>query len=95
MNRTPIASDAESSKKKPFCVGMDLGTFKTSVIASNGNRAVAQSIVGFPKDHIARAALGRDVLFGSEVLDKRLSLDYVRPFQHGGLKYLDPAAAGV
>lgn len=95
MNRTPIATDTESSKKKPFCVGMDLGTFKTSVIASNGNRAVAQSIVGFPKDHIARAALGRDVLFGSEVLDKRLSLDYVRPFQNGGLKYLDPAEAGV
>ena len=95
MNRTSNTAEVESSTKKPFCVGMDLGTFKTSVIASNGNRAVAQSIVGFPKDHIARAALGRDVLFGSEVLDKRLSLDYVRPFQNGCLKYLDPAAAGV
>lgn len=95
MNRLSNAGDVESMKNRPFCVGMDLGTFKTSVIASNGNRAVAQSIVGFPKDHIAQAALGRDVIFGSEVLDKRLSLDYVRPFQNGGLKYTDPAAAGV
>lgn len=95
MNQTSHSGEFDSTKKKPFCVGMDLGTFKTSVIASNGNRAVAQSIVGFPKDHIARAALGRDVIFGSEVLDKRLSLDYVHPFQNGGLKYLDPAEAGV
>jgi rod shape-determining protein MreB and related proteins len=95
MNRLSNTDEIENPKTPPFCVGMDLGTYKTSVVASNGNRAVAQSIVGFPKDHIARAALGCDVLFGSEVLDRRLSLDYVRPFQNGGLKYADPAEAGV
>jgi rod shape-determining protein MreB len=76
-------------------IGMDLGTFKTSVTSSTGIRDVVQSAVGWPKDHVARALLGRDVVFGKEVLDHRLAVDAVRPFEKGALKYTDHAAAGV
>jgi rod shape-determining protein MreB len=68
-------------------IGMDLGTFKTSVVSSNGNREVIHSAVGWPKDDLARALLGRDVIIGDEVNEKRLSLDVVRPFHKGALKY--------
>lgn len=70
-------------------VGMDLGTFKTSVAASNGQRTVVQTIVGWARDHVARAALGRDVLFGKEAVEQRLAVDLVRPFAKGALKYGD------
>ena len=76
-------------------VGMDLGTFKTSVAASNGNRETMLTAVGRPKDHVARAMLGRDVVFGEEVLGQRLALDVIRPFAKGALKYVAHAKAGV
>ena len=76
-------------------IGMDLGTFKTSVASANGRRDVILSAVGWPKDHIARGMLGRDVIFGEEILQQRLAIDVVRPFEKGALKYLDHADAGV
>ena len=49
-------------------LGLDLGTFKTSVTSSNGKRFVIPSVVGWPKDRVARALLGRDLIFGEEAL---------------------------
>jgi rod shape-determining protein MreB len=73
--------------KEIVYVGMDLGTFKTSVASSTGTREVLFSAVGWPKDHVARTLLGRDVIFGDEVISERLALDVVRPFEKGCLKY--------
>jgi rod shape-determining protein MreB and related proteins len=83
------------SQPAPAYVGMDLGTFKTSVASSSGYRDVFPTAVGWPKDHVARTMLGRDLVFGKDLTEHRLALDVVRPFEKGALKYLDAAAAGL
>ena len=74
-------------------LGMDLGTFKTSVMASNGKRQAMPTIVGWPKDVVAHTLLGKSVIFGEEVFRHRLSVDAVRPFEMGALKFLSAAEA--
>ncbi|MBK7874874.1 MAG: rod shape-determining protein [Planctomycetes bacterium] len=64
-------------------LGIDLGTSRTSVAASNGLRATVLSYVGYPKDVVARKLLQKDVLFGEEALEKRLALRLHRPLAHG------------
>jgi rod shape-determining protein MreB and related proteins len=68
-------------------VGMDFGSFKTSVVASNGRRQTMHTVVGWAKDHVSRAMLGCDVLVGKHVFEQRLALNIVRPFEKGQLKY--------
>jgi rod shape-determining protein MreB len=82
-------------ERETFYVGMDLGSFKTSVMASNGRRETLHTIVGWPKDHVARAMLGCDVVFGEQVMQKRLALDVVRPFEKGALKYSEDGQSPV
>lgn len=83
------------STPNPLFVGMDLGTFKTSVAGSTGYRDTIPTAVGWPKDHIARTVLGRDVVFGTDLAEHRLALDVVRPFEKGVLKYGDAANSGL
>lgn len=68
-------------------IGIDLGTSRTSVAASNGVRETVWSYVGYPRDHIAAKLRGQDRLFGKEAVDKRLSLNLIRPFEQGMIKY--------
>ena len=68
-------------------LGIDLGTSRTSVTASNGERVTIASWVGYPKDVVSRKLLGKDVLYGDEALEKRLSLNLYRPLAQGVLKY--------
>jgi len=67
-------------------VGVDLGTSRTSVAASNGVRETLPSFVGYPKDVVSKKLLKKDVLFGDEAIAKRLSLNLFRPLEHGVLK---------
>jgi rod shape-determining protein MreB len=73
-------------KKGVLYVGIDLGTSRSSVCSSNGTRETLASFVGYPKDVVARKALGKDILFGDEAIAKRLSLKLYRPLAKGVLK---------
>jgi hypothetical protein len=50
-----------SMVKETIFIGMDLGTFNTSVVSSNGIREDLYTAVGWPHDHVARNLLGRDL----------------------------------
>src|SRR5262249_51389954 len=80
---------------KAVYVGMDLGTFKTSVASSTGLRDVIPTAVGWPKDAVGRTMLGRDVVFGKDLTEHPLALAGVRPFEKGLLKYTAPDKAGM
>jgi rod shape-determining protein MreB len=67
-------------------VGIDLGTSRSSISASNGARFVVESYVGWPLDMVARKVLKRDVLIGEEALDNRTLLDLHRPLERGLIK---------
>jgi len=67
-------------------VGIDLGTSRSAVSASNGKREWIESYVGWPKDFIAERVLGEPILFGRAALENRLSLDLYRPLEQGVIK---------
>ena len=78
--KTPKAST------KPLHVGIDLGTSRSAASASNGKNAWVESYVGWPKDFVARKAVGKDVLHGEEAVRHRLSLNLVRPLEGGVIR---------
>ena len=67
-------------------VGIDLGTSRSSISASNGQRHVVDSYVGWPLDMVARKVLKRTVLVGREALEHRSMLDLHRPLERGLIK---------
>jgi rod shape-determining protein MreB len=67
-------------------VGIDLGTSRSSVSASNGERHVVDSYVGWPVDMVARKVLKREVLVGGDALDNRSMLELHRPLEEGLIK---------
>ena len=71
------------SNDKALFVGIDLGTCRASVSASNGVREVVPTYVGYPKDNISEELLGAQPLFGDTALKHRLSVELIRPLAHG------------
>jgi len=67
-------------------VGIDLGTSRSSISASNNRKEWTESFVGWPKDFISQQVVGKPALFGEEALKNRLSLDLCRPLEHGVIK---------
>ena len=87
MSKAKSQDDQELGKDHGILyVGIDLGTSRTSVAASNGVRDTIPSFVGYPKDVVSRKLLKKDVLFGDEAIAKRLSVNLYRPLEHGVLK---------
>ena len=83
------SSETLKQEEGVLYLGIDLGTSRTSVTASNGVRETVASYVGYPKDVVSKKLLKKDVLFGDEAVEKRLSLKFFRPLQHGVIKASD------
>ena len=69
-----------------LCVGIDLGTSRSSISASNGERHVVDSYVGWPLDMVARKLAKKTVFVGHEALENRSMLDLRRPLERGVIK---------
>ena len=68
-------------------IGIDLGTSRTSITSSTGVRETVWSYVGYPKDHVAKKKFGgRDIIYGKEALEGRMSLDLFRPMAGSSVK---------
>lgn len=67
-------------------LGIDLGTSRAAIAADNGVRQVVPTYVGYPRDEISTDLLKKDIVFGQEALDHRLSLEVIRPLEHGIVK---------
>jgi rod shape-determining protein MreB len=80
--------DAErmTDSKEVLHVGIDLGTSRSSISASNGQRHVVESYVGWPLDMVARKVLKKTVMIGREALDNRTMLDLHRPLEQGMIR---------
>lgn len=67
-------------------LGIDLGTSRSAVSASNGKRQWVESYVGWPRDFVSRKLLGKPILFGEEAVQHRMSLNLVRPLESGVIR---------
>lgn len=67
-------------------LGIDLGTSRSAVAASNGERHLVESYIGWPRDMVARKLVKKPILFGQEALDNRPMLDLHRPLERGLIK---------
>ena len=56
------------------------------MVSSDSHEEEELTVIGTPKDPIARNFLKRDVLFGEEALKNRLALNLFRPLEHGVIK---------
>ncbi len=80
------AKKAKKESNDVLRIGIDLGTSRSAVSASNGKKNWIESYVGWPKDFIARKLLGDNILFGEDALKNRMSLEIVRPLEFGVIR---------
>lgn len=76
----------DAAEQAALYVGIDLGTSRSSISTSSGQRHVVESYVGWPVDMVARKVLDRDILIGEDALEQRLMLDLHRPLESGLIK---------
>ena len=70
-----------------FLVGLDFGSFKTSVVASNGRRESLRTAVGRPRDHMP--PLRAPTLFALEELPRPIPAAKVTPTVDGPVEVFD------
>ena len=92
MSETKEPADGEMEEKESpksneiLSFGIDLGTSRSAISASNGKKSWVESFIGWPKDFVARKVLGKPVLFGEEALENRLSLNICQPLESGVIR---------
>jgi rod shape-determining protein MreB and related proteins len=92
MSENQENTDGGTEEKKTsksdnvLSIGIDLGTSRSAISASNGKKKWVDSFVGWPKDFVACKVLGKTVLIGEEALENRLSLNIYRPLESGVIR---------
>ncbi|MDH3255889.1 MAG: rod shape-determining protein, partial [Acidobacteriota bacterium] len=77
---------ADGGKDGVLNVGIDLGTSRSSISTSDGQKKVIKSYVGWPADMVANKVLKKKILIGEEALKNRVMLDLHRPLERGLIK---------
>ena len=80
----PVGKPADKGKR--LLLGIDLGTSRTAVMSSRGEKHMVRSVVGYPRDLIGVKLLGSPYVVGQEALDKRSYLDIRYPLEDGVLR---------
>ncbi|MCG8701563.1 MAG: rod shape-determining protein, partial [Bacteroidales bacterium] len=74
----------ENRESGVLYLGMDLGTSRTAVAASNGIRESVLTAIGYPKDVVSRKLFkGREALYGEDAVKNRTSLNFHKPLAEG------------
>ena len=76
----------ETTSTDILYIGIDLGTSRSAIAASNGKRKWVHSYVGWPRDFVSRRLLKREVLIGLEAIENRMSVNLVRPLEYGVIR---------
>lgn len=79
----PAPAAARTPAADAILVGIDLGTHRTKVMTAQGAKFILRSVVGYPRDIIARKAVGEGPIFGKSAMKKRSFLDLVFPLADG------------
>ncbi|MCD4658060.1 MAG: rod shape-determining protein [Planctomycetes bacterium] len=80
-------TDTKDNNDDVLYIGIDLGTSRTSIAASNGVRETVASYVGYVKDFMGRKKFGgRETLYGDEAIANRLAVELHRPLAEGVIK---------
>ncbi len=78
--------EAKNTTDGVLHVGIDLGTSRSSISASDGQKFVVDSYVGWPVDMVAVKVLKKKILIGEQALKNRVMLDLHRPLERGLIK---------
>ena len=85
-NRVKTKSAQTKDKDDIIHLGIDLGTCKAVIASDTGVRQVVPTYVGYPIDEISTDLHKKEIIFGQEALDNRLSLEVHRPLEKGVIK---------
>lgn len=84
--KTNIKKKAQDTAIDTVFIGIDLGTSRSAICTNSGAREWIRSIIGWPRDFVARKLLKKPVLIGDDVYSHKLALDIYRPLERGIIK---------
>ena len=80
---------------QPTFVGLDLGSFRTTAVASDGQHVSIPSAVAWPSDVFWDDVADGICQFGEHLAESQPELDIVYPMQKAAFKFLDATDAGL
>ena len=83
-SESPKAPKTPDQEEGVLYIGIDLGTSRTAIASSNGQRENVPSVLGYPKDLVSMKLLQKEVLYGDDAIRHRLSVDHRQYDIRGG-----------